>query len=390
MKIGRGFYGPMLKIYRKPAAKVCSFFLRTAALAVAALSLTLSGCGELSLNELIENQEPGELKVSPRSATVVIGTVLTLQGTGGFKPYTYAKGSGTGDGDLETKTGKLTATGAGSLIIEVTDYAGKKAQGTVEIVDQLKILYSGQPVEQLTFALPDTPPLELDFAESGGVGPYVYSVEGPGASIDPGTGEFSTSVEGDFVVDVSDSLGNSAVATVKVLDVGGPLTVSPEVTYVRYGQTVDFTAFNYDPATYSFSVQTPGVGSIDPTANPDVYRYTPPASGEDTQVTIILSDILAEVTATVHILNADPDPLTISPASFGEDLVYGESVVFIASGGLFPYTFWLEYDGAHGTLEQINDNQARYTAPNANTVDWVWVSDALNNIERVKTKVGAD
>jgi hypothetical protein len=356
-------------------------------LLVLGLTLVLSGCGDLSLNQLLENEKPGELQMSPKSATVVIGTSITLQGTGGFEPYSYAKGSGTGDGDLQTDTGVLTAISAGSLVIEVIDYFGKEAQGSVEIVNQLMILYGGQPAERLTFALPDPPPLELDFSHSGGSGPYVYSVEGSGASIDPDTGEFSTSVEGEYIVDVSDSLGNSAVALVKVLEVGGPLTISPEVTHVRYGQTVDFTAYNYDPATYSFSVQPPVVGSIGPTANPDVYRYTTPASGPDAVVTIVLADILAEVKATVHVLNADPFPLSISPASFGEDLEYGETVTFTASGGLPPYTFWLEYDGAHGTLEEINGNQALYTAPNANTVDWVWVKDALDSMERVKTKV---
>jgi len=374
----------MSKNHSKCTSRKRWFFLYTAALMVLGLSLVLTSCGDLSLNTLLENQEPGELHMSPRSTTVVIGTSITLQGYGGFKPYSYAKGLGTGDGDLETKTGVLTTTSTGSLIIEVTDYFGKEAQGTVEIIIQLKILYAGQPAEQLIFALPDPPPLELDFGHSGGLGPYVYSVEGSGASIDPDTGEFSTSGIGEFIVDVSDSLGNSSVAMVKVLDVGGPLTISPEVTYVLKDDTVVFTAYNYDPLSYSFSVQPPGAGTITSTTPA---TYTAPSF--ETVETIVLSDDVTTVTAKVHVLSSDPPPLSISPVSFGENLEYGETVTFTASGGFPPYTFWLEYDGAHGTLVKINDTQALYTAPNANTVDWVWVKDVLGNKERVKTKVSA-
>jgi hypothetical protein len=269
------------------------------------------------------------------------------------------------------------------VTIEVTDYFGTKAQGTLKIFTQLKLQESGAQVSHLIVEISSLP---LNFSGQGGVPPYEYAVEGDGASIDA-SGVFTASA-GEYLVEVSDAIGNSAVASVTVLDVGGPLTIDPEVAYVLLGQTTNFTAFNYDPATFSFSVQAPGTGSITPTANPAT--YTPPAF--ETVETIVLSDVLATVNATVHVLASDPDPLVITPASFDatKPLKYGDEVVFTVSGGLPPYTFWLEYDGAHGTLEQISADQALYTAPDSNTVDWVWVKDALETMLRVKTQVRGD
>jgi hypothetical protein len=348
-----------------------------AGLFVLTLSLSLTGCGKQSLKELLQNEEPGKLHLSPTKANIPVDTTVTVQGKGGFQPYSYEKLSG--GGTLDPKTGIFDAPGtADTVTIEVTDYFGEKARGTLEIFKQLRLFYSGAPVSQLTVNLTDLP---LDFDAADGLAPYVFSVGGATGSIDAG-GLFDATDPGEYTIEVSDSMENSAVATVRVLDIGGPLTIDPEMAYVLIGQTIDFTAYNYDPATYAFSVQAPAAGSITPTTPA---TYTPPIF--EAVDTIVLSDALATVTATVHVLSTDPLPLTISPASFGKDLEYGDVVIFTVSGGLPSYTFWLEYEGSHGTLEQISATQARYEAPNTNTVDWVWVKDTLETKLRVKTKV---
>jgi len=378
MKVGRGFVGPMSKSYIKRTSRRHSFFLYTAALIVLGLNIALAGCGNVSLNQLLGNEEPGELRLSPAQANLPVDTSATFKGNGGFQPYSYAILSG--GGTLDPQTGLFLAPStADTVTLEVTDYLGLKAQGTLEIFEQLKLFSSGAQVSRLTVDLSTGLPIDFDGVD--GIAPYVFSVVGATGTIDS-NGLFNATDAGEYMIEVSDSLENSAVATVRVLDIGGPLTIDPEVTYVLIGETVDFTAYNYDPVTYSFSVRSPAAGSITP-ATPAT--YTPPA-GEAVD-TIILSDDLATVTATVHVLADDPDPLVVSPSSFGQDLNFGEVVIFTVSGGLAPYTFWLEYADAHGTLEQISATQARYTAPNSNTVDWIWVSDVLDSELRVKAKV---
>ena len=369
----------MSKSNRKCTFRRYSPFLYVFVLVVLGSTLILTGCGELSLNQLLENQEPGELGISPASANLPVDTSVTVRGMGGFQPYAYEKLSG--GGSIDPITGIFTAPSASDTVtVEVTDYFGEKAQGTLTIFDQLRLFYSGAQVSHLTVVLSDLP---LTFVAVDGVSPYVFSVQGATGSISA-SGVFDASAPGEYMIEVSDSLENSAVATVNVLDLGGPLTISPEVAYVLVGQTIEFTAYNHTP-NYTFSVQGPTDGSITPDTNPAT--YTAPA--DPTVDTIIFSDDLGTVSATVHVLSADLNPLVISPASFSEDLGSGQEVLFTVSGGLLPYTFWLEYDGAHGTLEKLSATQARYTAPDANTVDWVWVKDALDTELRVKVKVSA-
>jgi hypothetical protein len=387
MKVGRGFVGPMSNSHRKYTSHRHSFFLYTATLIVLALTLVLAGCGQISLNQLLENQEPGELRMTPNSANVSVDTTITLQGNGGFKPYSYTKLPGSGDGDLNSQTGVFKATVAGLITIEVSDYFGKQAQGTVEIIEQLQLLYSGNPVSSLTveLSIPPAPPLSLDFTATGGLPPYVFSVEGTGASIDPDSGMFTATDAGEYLVDVSDSRDNSSVARVVVIDPVGPLMISPEITYVQVNDTVTFTAHD-GSAPYDFTIDAPTSESgtilsvVDNTAT-----YAAPASPTVDIVRLTDSDTTS-VTATVYVLDGDPGPLVLSPLSLG-DLDHGDVVIFTVSGGLPPYTFWLEYDWGHGTLEQINATQARYTAPGFNTTDWVWVKDAVGYRERVKIKV---
>ena len=378
MKVGRGSIRPMSKVHRKCTSSGRSPLLYTAILIVLGMSLVLAGCGQLSLTQLLENEEPGELRVSPASANVPVDTVVTIQGKGGFKPYTYTQLSG--GGSLDAKTGVFSATGTGSVTIEVTDSFGKKAQGTLEIVEQLQLLYLGASVSQLTVALADLP---LNFGASDGVFPYVFYVDGAGGTIDSVTGVFNAGGPGEYLVEVLDSVDNSAVALITVVNPSGPLTISPEIAYVQQGNTVVFTAYN-ETAPFDFTVDAPASGSIAGVVGAAA-TYQAPAF--ETVDTVRLTDALTSVTATVHVVTSDPEPLSISPSSV-DKVKHGDEITFTASGGIPPYTFWAEHDDVVvDRLDIISADKARYTAPNFNTTDWVWLEDALGNTKRVKVKV---
>jgi hypothetical protein len=176
----------------------------------------------------------------------------------------------------------------------------------------------------------------------------------------------------------------SVTAAVQVMEMDpGELAIDPTAIAVAPGDSVSFSALNvFGTPVYSAS---PDVGSFAQTGDDAV--YTAPAAPYTGTVTVTLSDDSESVSASVYVSGTAPGAPVLSPSSFEQDLGYGDVILFTVSGGVMPYTFWLVYDGAHGTLERVNETQARYTAPSANTVDWVWVEDALGATNRVKVKV---
>jgi phosphopantetheinyl transferase (holo-ACP synthase) len=511
---------------------------------IVALSLTLSGCGQLSLNQLLENEEPGDFRSTPAEANVPSGSVVTIEGNGGFKPYSFRVVSG--NGILNPSTGEYVASGGVETAqIEARDSFDQSDVSTIFVYAPLSLKINGKAISSITINTAQTVVFD---AEGGSISVgYDYYVDEVWAATSSSNGiwTFDPPSVGTYLVEVQDELGNSAVATVQVIR--ADLQISPTSTDVYQGGTVSFKGLNVlgapvysaspdvgsfaktgDDAVYTappapFSgtvtvtlsddedsatavvqvlVDDPGVLAITP-ANTDVYQggtvsfkglnvngtavytaspdvgsfsqtgddavYTAPSAPYTGTVTVTLSDDAESVSATVNVMGMDPgelaidpaaiavapgDPvsftglnvfgtalytaspdvgsfaqtgddavytappapfsgtvtvslsddsesvsasvyvsdtapgaLVLSPSSFDEDLGYGDVVVFTASGGVMPYSFWLEYEGAHGTLERINGTQARYTAPSANTVDWMWVEDALGATNRVKVKV---
>jgi hypothetical protein len=357
------------------------FFASLLVVLVLGLSLALAGCGELSLIQLLENEDPGDFKLNPSISNVPADTSIAIQGQGGFKPYTYSKV--TGLGDLDTKTGVYVASGgAETAEIEATDFFGNRDTVTIVVFNRLTLKVGGEVKSQITI---DTT-MSVDFDADGGlaIGGYPFYLNGIDTGASPLNGQwtFGPEAPGTYVVEVLDDLENSAIVTVHVILSGGELGIDPTIAYVIHPNTIAFNGINVQgTATY-----TATAGTF--TSN----IYTPPSPPYTGVVTVTLIDDFdsESVNATVHVLDSALDPLSISPSSFGEELEYADKVTFTVSGGLPPYTFWLVYDGGHGTLEQISATQALYTAPNFNTVDWVWVKDALDDSIRVKTKVRDD
>jgi hypothetical protein len=382
MKVGRGFVGPMSNNYRKCKSRGRSFFLYTATLIVLGLSLLLAGCGQISLNQLLENEEPGEFRLSPEVASIPVDSSITVEGKGGFKPYTYELIDG--DGEFDPETGKYDATGVAEVAeIEGTDGYGRVHKATIHVIAPLSLKVNGESVSTISIVDdPDDDPVELE-AEGGDIstsGTYTYYVDGTWAAdtadgtwdFDPPTGEATCTVE------VEDDLGNSAIVTVVV--VGPAVAINPKEKQVVQGGSVFFTGLNVDgTAVYTAS---PDVGVLNVTG--DDAEYVADTVGT---ITITLTDEPSGeyATATVYVLPVDPGPLEISPSS--ATLRYEDSQVFEVSGGVPPYTLWLWYLGDHGKLEQISATQALYTAPYAKTTDWVMVKDSAGMTESAKVKV---
>ncbi len=380
MKIGSGSRRPLSKVHANSAISGRLPLICLAVLALLGASLVLASCGGLSLNGLLLNEEPGEFQVSPGSANVPVGAKLTLTGSGGFKPYSFT-GSGVGSVGSSSGVYQTPATvpvgDYEQAEIQGTDYTGDTAATTLTVFNPLTL-----NVGAVTIAEGGT----VDFDADGGVPDYSFYVDSTLAhSSTDGTWNKTWPDPGTYLVEVVDSIGNVIVATVTVLDPLGPLAISPAAVSVEQGGTVDFSGINVT-GTGVYTDAAAG-GSFDP-PNGDNTTYTAPAAPFEGEVTVTLEDDIDSVTATVYVYDpADPPgDLTITPSAVGVDLGYGDTLVFTAAGGVLPYTFSIDPDDLYGTIEKIAYNQARYTAPSSNTVDWVQLTDAVGTTLRVKIK----
>jgi hypothetical protein len=389
MNTGSGSRRPLSKVHGNSAISGRLPLICLAALALLGAGLVLASCGGLSLNGLLLNEEMGEFQVSPGSANVPAKGSIDIQGQGGFKPYEYSKASGLGKVDPQTGVYRAPDTVAGreEVEIQVTDYAGGEDTASLTVFPPLQLKLNGQFIAQIT--VNDTE--SVDFDADGGVvdAGYAYYQNGVDTGERPADGQWtfpSGQDAGTYLVEVLDDLGNSAMGTVTVVASGGDLAIDPAVAYVVQGGTVDFKGINVEgDASYTAD---PAVGSFTPpTPDPDT-TYTAPVDFEG-DVTVTLTDDFDSdsVTATLYVVASEPDPLSISPSSFNDTFKWGDTAVFTAAGGITPYTFWVESDGAAGKIEKIGWNKALYTAPQENGVIWVWLEDQLGNSKRVKVQV---
>ena len=382
MKVGRGF----VRYISETEVEYRSFWrlplLCTAVLAVAALSLILTGCGDISLNMLLETEEPGELRASPAVAAVPTGSTVTIKGQGGFKPYTYEKESGSGF--FDAKTGVYTTPGIAEYAeFRVTDGFGRTDTSRIEVIAPLKLKVNNEDAAQITVLDTDpdvgfaVDPVEFD-ADGGKILPgnkYRYFLDGipvvPTEISAAGEWIFTPPAADTYQVEVFDDLDNSDLVVVTVVDVvtGGELAISPTEVQVEQGQTVLFVPINVQgTAVYSATA-----GSFNP-LNPNEYISPSPFTGT---VTVTLTDDATGdwVTATVHVIGVDPATLELVLSPSSADLKNGDEMVFSVSGGISPYTFWLR-PGSKGDLVKINTTEALYTAPSSgNANDQIWVAD---------------
>jgi hypothetical protein len=351
--------------------------LFAAALIVLAVSLVLTGCGEISLNQLLENQEPGELGVSPKAGSIPAASTIEISGKGGFKPYTYEK---VGKGDIDPSTGEYTAPGAGDISgdsetveIEVTDDFGRLASAVFTVYRPLSLSLSED-------VIPEGGAVTLN--TSGGVPAYDIWVDGVLAFAGHPSGDWTAPAfasDGEYTVEVVDNLGNSAQVTVTVYAAGGDLMIDLGENWVLAGGSVSVTAINPSGA-HTFSANS---GTFDdPSAGTTDY-YAP---GTAMEATITLTDSLSRVaTATVQVLASIPDPLNF-PSTITLELSEKTSWL-TATGGVPPYTFWL--DGS-GILEPVLANRVKYRAPGYETTEYIWVEDSAGQTRKLTITVEDD
>jgi hypothetical protein len=346
---------------------------------VLAVSLVLACCGQISLNQLLENQEPGDLAISPTDAYVPASGTLDISGTGGFRPYTYENKGGLGS--LDTETGEFTAPSsvAGShetTDIEVSDSYGATASTTITVFKPIELSPATKTIREgdrvtlvVTGGVPDP--------DDG----YYFSVNGSVPQSDEDgiweSDPFNTA--GTYVAEAADSLRNTAISTITV---DGSMAIDAERNWVVKGtdpatdpyHSTTLTAIN-EISPHTFSIDPPGVGWLQ-LDFPFLYDETAIYHAPDAEmvVTVKLEDDEGSIaTVDIHVLGAPPEPL-IFPTSM--TVLINEEVQLTASGGIGPHHFWLVGAGSLSP-HPVQEYRIRYRAPDFPTTAFVWVEDAL-------------
>jgi len=176
MKVGRGFLGPMSRIFAKCTFHGHSPFLYTAALIMLGLGVVLSGCGDISLSQILENQEPGELGITPKTATISEGSSIEIRGKGGFTPYTFSVTAGSID-EIEAITYYTAPNSPEVVTITVIDGFSSEATATIQVVSSTGLSFP----EAMTIEIGENTGFVI---ATGGTPPYTFSLEGDG-TLDP-------------------------------------------------------------------------------------------------------------------------------------------------------------------------------------------------------------
>lgn len=341
------------------------------ALLTAAL-LSLGGCDVLSLFDLFDRENPGAFSISPSEAVLQTDQTVTLKVRGGFGSYSYDYYPAPLQGTFDELTGFYKAPAVvpdqSEEIIGVTDELGNRTTAVLTVYSAVAAPLAVDPT-----AWTATAGDSRDFTISGGRAPYAAALDGTPLAVAVNTVTVNTSglAEGEHSLEITDAMQTLVMAAITVIS-PQTLGIDPKEVTVGSGQTVDFTAIN--AVAPVFSVDPPGTGTF-VTAT----RYQAPVVAYPATTTEIirLTDGARSVTATVHVVNADP--LVITP-SYSAVLV-GETVALTASGSVPGAVYIFTLAGGKGTVEKTGPNTALYTAPpTLPTRDQVCLTDDVGSL----------
>ncbi len=249
------------------------------------------------------------VSIAPASATVPPLTSLILGASGGSGTgYAWSLATNASGGSIDPTTGTYHAGSTSSVIdvVQVADSLGNTASAAITLTGGVSITPSAPAL---------APRASLWFEADGGSGAgYIWSLatNGSGGSIvsySPRVGIYQAGSTGDAtdVVEVTDSLGNTATASVTV---SAGISIAPSSPTVAPLSSLDFGAAGGSGAGYTwlFSVDESG-GSIDPTTG--AYRAGPKGGGADV---VYVIDSLANTASVSVTVTAG---VTVRPAEGG-------------------------------------------------------------------------
>lgn len=179
---------------------------------VAFFLLSISACSSGDSSPSTASAQ-ARLSLSPSPASVAMGGNITLTPTGGTPPYTFAMANSFGS--LSMSSGNYTVytapTSAGTAYISVTDSASNSTTFPITVGSGSGTQLALSPLNPSV-----APGGSVSFSVTGGTAPYTYSVVTTGGGSFISNTYTAPSTAGSYVIQVNDSVGNSAQTTVAV------------------------------------------------------------------------------------------------------------------------------------------------------------------------------
>lgn len=315
----------------------------------------------------------GGLSINPATPiTPPRGSVaLTVTGGSGLG-YAWSFVTNASGGTVVANTGayKAGATGNVTDVVKVVDSLGNTKSVSIGVTTGASITPTTATVAPLGVA---------SFGAAGGSGTgftYGFQTNASGGTVNATTGAYKAGAIGSVtdVVVVTDSLGNTATASVTVTK---GVTIAPAAANVAPRGGATFAATG-GAGGFTFSLQTNASGgNVSATGG----VYTAGTKGGVTDVVRVTDANGATATATIMVgpeIAVTPSPAHAPPLG---------KITFKATGGSgFGYVWELATTASGGEMDSAT---GEYTAGDtANTVDTVRVTDSLGNVAIVGVSVG--
>jgi len=251
------------------------------------------------------------LTIDQTNTTLVIGSSLTIIASEGSGTYTWSSS----DSSIASvdSVGFVTALAQGSAVITATDSMGQTVTAVVDVIDFT--LSANSSILLITDG-------SLQINVSGGVAPYVWSVNDSSIATIDSSGLLSPLTAGTVSVSVTDANNNVATLDISV-DIAS-LTISANNALLSPADILQLTATGGD-GNYTWTTSDDNVASVN-------------ASGGIVAVsagttTITVTDGLGTS------LTADIEVRSINLSISSTDLILGSNAQVSASGGNGPYTW---------------------------------------------------
>ncbi|WP_415062064.1 beta strand repeat-containing protein [Bdellovibrio sp.] len=288
------------------------------------------------------------LNLNATHATISVANTTQLSPQGGIEPYEFSLISG--DGHVNS-SGMFTPSNSGTTVIQVRDAAGNISQTSITTTPALTVT----PAASTLWTKQN-----ITLNGVNGVPPYSYALVLGGGSVLTTTGAYTAPALATLShIEVTDSLGNTALAAVTV---NQGVSISSASVTLASGNSFTFSASS-GPPPYVYSITSgSGLGAIDSSTG----QLTTTASGT---ITVRVTDAASNTSDSEVTVNPS---LQITPSS--KTLAVNNTFTFSNTGGVGPFTFDILSGGG-----SVDSSSGLFTAPGNSGTTVVRITDSLNN-----------